>query len=95
MTMWRNDIEQLGVTKWDYLPLWMRSVQPASRKDLGFITAVPLCFCKVGMADDILLNIKHSNFEFNLLDYTIDRFIINKVIGYDADKYIIFKNRSL
>lgn len=26
MTMWRNDIEQLGVTKWDYLPLWMRSV---------------------------------------------------------------------
>ena len=95
ITMWRNAIRPLGATKWDYLPLWMRSVQPALRKDLGFITAVPLCFCKVGVADDILLNIKHSNFEFNLLDYTIDRFTINNVIGYDADKYIIFKNRSL
>ena len=73
----------------------MRSVQPNERHELGFKTAIPLCFCKVGLGDEILLNIKHSNFEFNLLDYTIDRFIISKVNGYDADKYIIFNNRSL
>jgi hypothetical protein len=92
--MWRSQITAIGEVKWDYLPLWMRSVQPSYRKQLGFVLGVPLCYCKPGAADQILLNIKNSNFDFKLLDYTIDRFIINKVNGYDADKYIVFKNRN-
>lgn len=92
--MWRSQIADIGEVKWDYLPLWMRSIQPSYRKQLGFVLGVPLCYCKPGAADQILLNIKNSNFDFKLLDYTIDRFIINKVNGYDADKYIVFKNRN-
>lgn len=92
---WRSQIATLGELKWDYLPIWMRSVQPDYQMELGFILAVPLCFCKVGTADDILLNIKYSDFDFKLLDYTIDRFIINKVIGEESDKYIVFNNRNL
>ena len=94
VTMWRSQIEDIGLVKWDYLPLWMRSIQPSYRKQLGFKLGVPLCFCKNGTADSIILNIKYSNFDFKLLDYTVDRFIITKVNGYDADKYIIFKNRN-
>jgi Putative Ig domain len=94
VTMWRSEISKIGSVKWDYLPLWMRSVQPSFRKQLGFVLGVPICFCKSGTADSVLLNIKHSNFDFKLLDYTIDRFIITKVNGYDADKYIIFNNRN-
>lgn len=94
VTQWRSDILNLGSSKWDYLPLWMRSVQPLSRKQLGFVLGVPLCFCQNGSADGIMLNIKYSNFDFKLLDYTVDRFIISKVTGYDADKYIVFKNRN-
>lgn len=95
ITKWRSDIDAIDVSRWDYLPLWMRSVQPDARKPLGFVLGVPLCFCKVGLGDSIILNIKHSNFDFKLLDYTIDRFIINKLTGYDADKYIIFNKRNL
>jgi Putative Ig domain len=95
ITQWRSQISEVGSSRWNYLPLWMRSVQPLARAELGFILSVPLCFCKVGTADNILLNIKHSNFDFKLLDYTVDRFTINKVNGYDADKYIIFNNRNL
>lgn len=94
-TAWRSQVIEMGDTRWDYLPLWMRSVQSNLRTQLGFILAVPVCFCKVGTADNIMINIKHSNFDFKMLDYTIDRITITKTIGDDTDKYIIFKNRNL
>jgi len=79
-------------TERNYMPLWMRSIQSGSKTELGYVKAVPLCYCKSGGAVDILLNIKNSNFDFKLLDYTIDRYIIDSVTGYGSDKYIVFKN---
>lgn len=76
----------------NYLPLWMRSIQPGTRHELDFQLAVPLCFCKVGTADDIILNIKHSGFDFKTLDYTADRYIIDVVGDEIGDKYLVFRN---
>ena len=80
----------------NYLPLWMRSIQPGTKKELDFQLAVPICFCKVGTADDIILNIKNytntTDFNFNQLDYTADRYIIDSVEGLTADKYLVFRN---
>ena len=80
----------------NYLPLWMRSIQPGTREELDFQLAVPICYCKVGTADDIILNIKNyintTNFSFNQLDYTADRYIIDSVEGLTADKYLVFRN---
>lgn len=76
----------------NYLPLWMRSIQPGTKTELGFTLAVPLCYCKVGTADDIILNIKYSGFDFKDLDYTIERYIIDSVEGQSSDKYLVFKN---
>jgi hypothetical protein len=64
-------------------------------QELGFKLAVPLCFCKVGAADDIILNIKNhlntSDFKFNLIDFTVDRYIIDSVTGQTQDKYLVFR----
>lgn len=76
----------------NYLPLWMRSIQPGGKQELGFTLAVPICFCKLGTADDIILNIKYSGFSFNTLDYTTDRYIIDSVEGETGDKYLVFRN---
>lgn len=76
----------------NYLPLWMRSIQPGTRQELDFKLAVPLCYCKVGMADDVMLNIKFSGFDFKLLDFTADRYIIDLIEGELGDKYLVFKN---
>ena len=80
----------------NYLPLWMRSIQPGDKKELDFQLAVPLCYCKPGTADDVILNIKNyvktTNFNFNNLDYTADRYIIDSVEGTTADKYLVFRN---
>jgi len=89
---WRDRISQVGAKERDYLPLWMRSIQPGTRQELGFKLAIPLCYCKVGTADDIILNIKYSGFDFKLLDYTADRYIIDSVEGQTTDKYLVFRN---
>ena len=76
----------------NYLPLWMRTIQPGTYEELGFQLAVPLCYCKVGTADSIILNIKHNEFDFKQIDYTIDRYIIDSVANEIGDKYLVFKN---
>jgi hypothetical protein len=97
ISLWRKRIEQLGLHDRNYMPLWMRTVQDGNVQELGFVSAIPLCFCKVGRADDILLNIKNylkntPDFSFNKIDYTIDRYTIDSVTGDTTDKYIVFRN---
>lgn len=92
LSLWRTRIKELGRSARDYLPLWMRSSQEGSVLELGFIKAIPLCYCKPGTADDIILNIKNYNFDFKKINYVADRYIIDSVTGYSNDKYIIFKN---
>ena len=93
---WRDRLEAVGETERNYLPLWMRSIQPGGNQELGFQLAVPLCYCKVGQGDSILNNInnalKTKAFDFKLLDYTADRYIIDAVEGQASDKYLVFKN---
>lgn len=92
VAIWRKRIRELGLRERNYLPLWMRSIQEGSVEELDYIKAIPLCFCNPGYGDDILLNVQNRNFDFKQLDYVIDRYIIDSVTGYTADKYIMFKN---
>jgi hypothetical protein len=102
---WRERLESLGDTERHYLPLWMRSIQDGSVQELGFVKAVPLCYCNPGHGRDMYLNVKNSGFDFKLLDYTVDRYIINRTIlstgvatdprdydYYNYNKYIVFDN---
>lgn len=74
----------------------MKSIQDDDLNYLDYITAIPLCYCKPGYADDIILNIKNymqkTGFTFNQFDYDIDRYIIDKVTNDYTDKYIVFRN---
>jgi len=94
ISLWRRNIKNMPETlrERNYLPLWMRSIQPGTTQETDFVAAVPLCYCKPGTADEILLNIKNSNFDFKQLDYTIDRYIIDSVTGDYTDKYLVFRN---
>lgn len=93
---WKDDNQNGILTERNYLPLWMRSIQPGTRQELGFTLAIPLCFCKVGTADDIILNIKNytstTGWDFKAIDYTADRYIIDSVDGNIGDKYLVFRN---
>ena len=70
----------------------MRTQQTLGEGTLGFIPAVPLCYCKPGTSADILINIRTSNFDFKQLDFDIDRYIIDSTKGNSEEQYIVFGN---
>jgi hypothetical protein len=92
ITNWQQRLASVGDTERNYLPLWMRSIQPGTKSELGYTLAVPLCYCQAGTSATIALNIKHSGFDFKTIDYTIDRYIIDSVTGQTSDKYLVFRN---
>jgi len=96
ITNWQANLNKVGETERNYLPSWMRTIQPGTKDQLGYVAAVPLCYCLPGKSADIILNIKNSGFDFKLLDYTVDRYIIDSVIISDqvkqSDKYLVFRN---
>lgn len=77
-----------------YLPLWMRSFQD-DRQEIGFTLALPICYCLPNTSSEILLNIKNSQFDFKLLDYTVDRYIIDNTNNYGQDRYYLFTNKEV
>jgi len=87
----RRNIKDIGKSERNYLPLWMRTTQTGFQ-ELGYVSAVPICYCKPGTADDIMVNIKNSGFDFRLLDFQIDRYIVQKTEGNINEQYILFAN---
>jgi len=87
----RDNIKQIGKREREYLPLWMRTPQ-AGYQELDFISAIPVCYCKPGTADNILLNIKNSNFDVKDINFEIDRYIVQRSEGTNQEQYILFAN---
>lgn len=91
----RSNIQQLGETERNFLPLWMRTPQTFSGVEQGFTKGVILCYCKPGYADRIINNIKNLGIDFKKIDFTVDRVIIDSVKGEVGDKYIAFAAREI
>ena len=76
----------------EFLPLWMKTPQNARTPATGFINAIPLCYCKAGEGQTILENVKNSGFDFGLIDYEIDRFLIDSTLGNSEPQFLKFTN---
>lgn len=88
----RDRINDIGVKSKDFLPLWMRTAQGNSLKELGYILAVPLVFVKAGEGDSAKARIDNIAFDFKKINYEIDRYIVDAVEGNSAEQYIVFGN---
>jgi hypothetical protein len=78
-----------------YRPLWMNTSQDSSGIPIGYVQAVPICYCAPGKSAAILEKIKASGFDFKNLDFEIDRIIIDQVEGDTGAKYIKFANKDI
>ena len=90
ITNMREELRTVGQTERGFLPLWMRTAQEGGVAELGYIMAIPLCFCKEGESNQIRLNLLNSGFDFKQLDLEIDRYIIDATTGLTQDQYIKF-----
>lgn len=88
----RENILNTGETERNFLPLWMRSNQEGSVAELGYVSAIPLCYTKPGYSKIIANAIKFAGLNFNQFDFDIDRYIIDNVTGNSNEQYILFAN---
>lgn len=77
----------------DILPLWMTS-QQADGNTLGFTRAWVICYTKPGFANTIKNNIetdwvndKGQVNKLNKVNFTLDKFTVNKYLTYNYDNY--------
>ncbi len=90
----RNRIKVVGDRDREYLPLWMRSIQPNKFFESGYVKALVLCYVKPGRAETIIAKIKASGFDFKNIDFVADRYLIDIIDGEIKDKYLAFPQRG-
>ena len=74
----RSRMKSLGHKEWDYLPLWMKTTQSDDLAPLGYVTAVPICYCKPGTSALVKKRIEDKALDFKNIAFTIDRYIVSK-----------------
>ena len=74
----RSRMKSLGHKEWDYLPLWMKTTQVGGLAPLGYVMAVPICYCKPGTAALVKKRIQDKKLNFKNIAFTIDRYQVNK-----------------
>lgn len=92
ITNMRSRLRSVGANLRDFYPLWMRTAQIQGEAELGFKLAIPLCYCKPGEADNVILNIANSNFNFKQLNIEIERYNIDATDGVSNEQYLPFAN---
>ncbi len=73
----RSRMKSLGHKEWDYLPLWMKTTQSGDLAPLGYVMAVPICYCKPGKSALVKKRIKDKQLEFKNISFTIDRYVVS------------------
>jgi hypothetical protein len=66
------------------LPDWMTSRQ-ANGRQLGFVRAVVLAYVKPGESDLVAYRLRQRNFNFNSIDFTVDRYQLDNVYSTNYD----------
>jgi len=74
----RSRMKTLGHKEWDYLPLWMKTTQSGDLSPLGYVMAVPICYCKPGTSALIKKRIEDRSLDFKKIKFIIDRYLITK-----------------
>ena len=73
----RSRMKALGHKEWDYLPLWMKTTQAGGLAPLGYVKAVPVCYCKPGKSALVKKRIEDKALNFKNISFTIDRYVVS------------------
>ena len=76
----RSRMKSLGHKEWTYLPQWMRTTQAGDLAPLGFILAVPICYCKPGTSALIKKRIEDKKLKFKNISFIVDRYTVSKSV---------------
>ena len=80
VTNMRSRMKSLGHKEYTYLPLWMRTTQSDTLAPLGYVMAVPICYCKPGTSARLKKRIEDKKVEFKNIQFTIDKYVVGKSV---------------
>lgn len=98
---WKNSLESVQIygetIKVDEFlrPRFMRTIQQATGAPLGFIKAMPICYALPGEGFKVKRKVELSGFDFKLIDFEVDRLIIDQTFDYSGDKYLKFPIKNV
>jgi len=78
-----------------HMPKFMRTVQNITGTPLGFVLAAPLCYTTPNNGIIVSKRIAASGFDFKLLDFEIDRLIVEDNLSSSGNKYLVFPKQNL
>ena len=78
VTNMRSRMKSLGHKEWTHLPLWMRTAQTSSGVPLGYVKAVPICYCVPGISALIKKRITNKSINFKNIHFVVDRYQVSK-----------------
>jgi Putative Ig domain len=79
----------------NYLPKFMQTAQSGSYNPPGYMRVIPLCYALPGNGSKIVSRIKLSGFDFKMLDFEVDRLIVENSADSTSAKYLIFERQSI
>ena len=88
------DNSYIGVNQ-DYLPKFMQTAQDGGYQLAGYMKVIPLCYALPGNGAKIVSRIKISGFDFKMLDFEIDRLIVESSLDSASAKYLIFERQTI
>jgi len=88
----KTSSNNIAATSRDFLPLWMRTPQESGQINLGYVLAIPIVYTLPGFGKIVKDNIANSKFNFNSINYDIDRYIVDATTGNNNEQYILFAN---
>lgn len=79
----------------NYQPKFLREMQEINSDVVPYTRIMPICYALPGNGKKILERIKLSNFNFNTIDFEVDRIIIENSADNTSTKYLLFERKSI
>jgi hypothetical protein len=81
----RLRMKSLGHKEYDYLPVWMKTTQVGDLAPLGYVKAVPVCYCKPGKSELVKKRIEDKILNYKNIAFNIDRYVVgNSKVATDT-----------
>lgn len=89
-----DDGSTIGIDEYG-LPLYMRTAQNGSYLPPLYMRVIPICYVLPGKGSRIVSRIKSSGFDFKLLDFEVDRIVVQNSNDNTSAKYLIFPRLNI
>ena len=76
-------------------PKFMQTPQKNSNNPSGYLQLVPLCYVLPGQGAHVVQKIKTSEFDFKLLNFEVDRLVVQNALDSTSAKYLILERQTI